>query len=815
MSINIQKNQWLKTTVVLCSFLWGFSLSAAEAIQSLDLTPTKLSFKASDKKTATLKTTGTTEVTITSIKITGTNKGEFTFSTAPDKNCGGKLAGGKDCTITITFSPDLKAAGARTAALEVVAADDPKFAYKVDLTGTAGTATPTDAAGPTVDLKPNPVDFGNQPVKTPSKEKIVTLTNTGQADLLKISLKITGDNSKDFAFTTDPADISVAPPKYTCGGTLAPKAKCQIKITCTPAAAGARKATLEVTSNAKSSPDKVDLTGTGTEAVQAATATLTPAAVDFKTQAVKTPSAEKTVTLKNTGKTDLTKLSVNITGDKDFTTTNDCGTTLAAGKTCQIKISLTPKTAGDKKATVEVKSDKTSLDKAELTGTGTEVAQSTTATLTPAAVDFKNQAVNKPSAAKSVTLKNTSKTDLTKLSISITGDKDYTTTNDCGTTLAAGKTCKINISLTPKTAGDKTATLEAKSDKTSLGKVELTGIGGDSTPTTTAGKVTADPAKPDFGNVIVKTSTNKTVTLTNSGKDDVKDLQITLADATGEFTTTSTSSTCGSTLGAGKSCAVEITFMPKSVEKREATLNVASGKTSLVKVPLMGMGVEYPSLKALAIDLTATGGNPVETTVKINGGVSLADPIDFKSSLTVKKNQPIIISAMISSLPEQDIGKEIDIIAIGYYVREPDLKKADAPSAENCDPSLVTNVEQGGYYIVKNDNPQDYCDWIVDGGAEGGWCVDHKTRDKEQATKHYVEKWDKNLATLEPLYTVVPDENGSLILSEQNKMVMYQGTIDGTGHVCVYMGYRTLAEGEGTPVFLIFNEDPLMIRVTD
>jgi hypothetical protein len=61
---------------------------------------------------------------------------------------------------------------------------------------------------------------------------------------------------------------------------------------------------------------------------------------------------------------------------------------------------------------------------------------------------------------------------------------------------------------------------------------------------------------------------------------------------------------------------------------------------------------------------------------------------------------------------------------------------------------------------------------------------------------------------------VTPDTS-SLILSEQNKMVMYQGTIDGTGHVCVYLGYRTLAEGEGTAVFLNFNEDPLMIRITD
>jgi uncharacterized protein YbdZ (MbtH family) len=809
MSINIQRNQWLKTTIVLYSFLLGSSFSAA-AVNSLVLSPTTLpDFAAGKSQSTTLSNPSAVEVKINSISITGTNKGEFTFTTVPDKNCGGKVAAGTGCKITITFTPDLKAAGDRTATLEVKA----DTTYTVDLTGTAGAGTTpsTDAAGPTVDLKPNPVDFGKQPVKTTSKEKIVTLTNTGKADLTfkKVSFQITGSNSGDFKVTTDPADISVAPPIYNCGGTLKPKAKCQIKLTFTPTAAGDKKATLEVTSNAKSSPDKVNLTGTGTET--AVTATLTPTAVDFKTQVVKTPSAAKSVTLKNTGKTDLTKLSISLTGDKDFAATNDCGTTLAAGKTCKINIILTPKTAGDKKATVEAKSDKTSLGKVDLTGTGTEATTPSVATWTPATVDFKNQAVNKPSAVKSVTLKNISKTDLTKLSISLTGDKDFVMTNDCGTTLAAGKTCQAKITFTPKTTGDKKATLEAKSDKTSLDKVDLTGIGGDSPTTGGTEKVTANPTPFDSGNVIVNTSANKTVTLTNEGKSDVKDFQITL-DATGEFTTTSTS-TCGSTLAAGKNCTVEITFKPTKVGKQAATLNVASGKTSLVKVPVMGMGVEYPSQKAIAIDLTT--GNPVETTIQINGGVSLVDPVDFKSSITVKKNQPVVINAMISSIPEQDIGKQIDVIAIGYFVREPFLK-VDGPSADNCDPSLVTNVEQGGYYIVKNDNSQNYCDWIVDGGAEGGWCVDHKpqTRDKEQATKHYVEKWDKNLNTLEPLYSVTPDTS-SLILSEQNNLVMYQGTIDGTGHVCVYLGYRTLAEGEGTPVFLNFNEDPLMIRVTD
>ena len=222
----------------------------------------------------------------------------------------------------------------------------------------------------------------------------------------------------------------------------------------------------------------------------------------------------------------------------------------------------------------------------------------------------------------------------------------------------------------------------------------------------------------------------------------------------------------------------------------------------------MGIGVEYVNLGETAIAFDNQG-NPVATPVKIKGGVSKDDGSgDFKSEITVDTTDPIIISAEITALPPEEIGQELDIFAVGYYVREANLKNADGPNAENCDPSLVQTVEQGGYYIVKNANPQDYCDWIVEGGEAGGWCVDHKTRNKDQAQKHYVEKWSGKLADLEALYTEMP-ETDSLMLSEQNHQIIYQGTIDGTGHVCVYLGYRSK---NGT---LTFNDETINIRIIE
>jgi hypothetical protein len=717
MNINIQKNQWIKTIVLSCYLFLGISLSA-EAIQSLVLTPENLTFSAGEKKIVTLEAIVDVQITETDIKITGDNAADFSFHTDPAgdaeqltaaliNNCGGTLAEGKICEIIITFKPESEVTDEHKATLEVVDANEPDFVHKVNLTGTAGTtATPSEAQNePAVDLNPNSVDFGNQPVKTTSKEKVVTLTNSGEADLQIKSIKSIGANKGDFTVITDP--------EKNCGETLKSKAKCKIKITFTPKAAGDRQATLEVTSNADSSPDKVELTGTGTEATptEEAAVDLEPKNLDFSEQPIKTTSKEQIITLTNSGTTNLTKISIKIAGDnrKDFAFTTD--------------------------------------------------------------------------PAK----------------------------NNCGGTLKSKAKCKIKVTFTPKTVGNKTATLEAKSDKTSLGKMELTGVGIDGEPTITTTdntelKVTADPTSLEFGNVIVDTSTDpQTVTLTNEGKDEVNNLEITLIDEQGQFTTTS--STCKSTLGAGKDCTVEITFTPKQVGKQAANLDVTSGETSLVAVPLTGIGVEYVSLgeTALAFD---NEGNPVETPVEITGGVAKDDGSgDFKSEITVNTSEAIIISARISALPPEEIGKELDIFAIGFYVREPFLK-IDDPNVENCDSSLVQTVEEGGYYIVKNDNPQDYCDWIVENGATEGWCVDRETRDKEQARKHYVEKWSGKLADLDALYTETP-QTDSLLLSEQNHKIIYQGTIDGTGHVCVYLGYRS---GDGT---LIFNEDTINIRVID
>ena len=82
---------------------------------------------------------------------------------------------------------------------------------------------------------------------TTSAAQTVTLTNTGNAELSIGSIKASGD------FTQT----------QTCGSLVAASANCQIKVTFSPTATGSRTGAITITDNAGSSPQAVNLSGTG------------------------------------------------------------------------------------------------------------------------------------------------------------------------------------------------------------------------------------------------------------------------------------------------------------------------------------------------------------------------------------------------------------------------------------------------------------------------------------------------------------------------------------------------------------------------
>ena len=185
---------------------------------------------------------GTADLTISQITFTQTDTTGYTSDFAETDNCIGTVAAsGGTCTINITFTPSSVQAESGTFTLTDNAAGSPQT-IKVSGTGvTAATA---------VTITPTSLGFGNVTVGNVSPAQTVTITNTGTQTLSITNITTSGDFSQT----------------NTCGASqnvLNVGQSCNISVTFSPVASGARNGSLSISDNAVGSPQSVALSGTG------------------------------------------------------------------------------------------------------------------------------------------------------------------------------------------------------------------------------------------------------------------------------------------------------------------------------------------------------------------------------------------------------------------------------------------------------------------------------------------------------------------------------------------------------------------------
>jgi Beta-propeller repeat/Abnormal spindle-like microcephaly-assoc'd, ASPM-SPD-2-Hydin len=184
--------------------------------------------------------------------------------------------------------------------------------------------------------------FATQVIGTTSAPKKITFKNQGSSTLTINKVYVGGLNPGDFSQTNG------------CGATLAPGAVCTAYVTFTPTAKSLygtqRQAGLGFSTPDPASPDAVALSGKGT-VVSLSTSTLS-----FGDQAIGTTSPPQSVTLTNTGNTQLNFSSSRITGNRSAfsETTNYCETSIAPKASCTITVTFSP-------------TEPTGIDKARIT----------------------------------------------------------------------------------------------------------------------------------------------------------------------------------------------------------------------------------------------------------------------------------------------------------------------------------------------------------------------------------------------------------------------------------------------------------------
>jgi Tol biopolymer transport system component len=208
-------------------------------------------------------------------------------------------------------------------------------------------------------------------------------------------------------------------------------------------------------------------------------------------------------------------------------------------------------------------------------------------TLTPAELNFGKQARGVASAARAVQLKNTSATSLPITSVALTGQNphQFSFVSHCGSSVASGAECSIDIMFKPTSVGLKAASLIV-----SLGSgagsqaVSLSGQG-------VSTQFTLRPITLDFGVQAVGTvSVRLIVTLTNLSEVPLPIRGIGIGGA--QQSQFGFNSRCGKELAVGARCTVFVVFKPTSVGAKSALITVkAAGGAQDKTVTLLGQGI--------------------------------------------------------------------------------------------------------------------------------------------------------------------------------------------------------------------------------
>ena len=316
---------------------------------------------------------------------------------------------------------------------------------------------------------------------------------------------------------------------------------------------------------------------------------ISPRELDFGIQTSKSLTANRVITITNLGTNSQTFTSVGagITVASFVESSSDCtvaaspqSKVLAPGGTCHISIGFIPFNAAVNDGFAQ---SAWNLGNRSVILTG--YSQAASVSISASEVDFGTQFSGGLRLPRFLYLSNSSTTAQTHTPVSIPGTSPFTISDGCGTSLLPGSICQIRIDyLAVKTTSTDSVTLTLDGAATVLVKGATLPPAG----VTASGfnpSLSVAPTSIKFANPIAVTSlspTTQTVSIINSG---ASPFALNLA-LTGDFVE---ATSCGASLGGGKTCAVVVTFAPSQPGSRSGLLAITAGAgTSPVYVQLSG-----------------------------------------------------------------------------------------------------------------------------------------------------------------------------------------------------------------------------------
>ncbi len=307
---------------------------------TISVSPESVSFGeigagSSESQTLVISNLGNAPLEIGTLSVTGTDAYEFEIQ---NDTCSAQMivALSQTCTVEVKLAPASE--GEKNATLQIPSNDPNTPTLDVTLDGTG--------AIPGISGIPESLTFGKTAVGSSDLETI-TIGNSGSAPLEIATLSITGTDASEFEIQND-----------TCSAqTVAPSQTCTVEVKLAPASEGEKNATLQIPSNDPDTP-----TLTVSLAMQLPIISISP--LSFTNGVEKlylSASAIQKFTIRNAGRATLEIGTLSITGTdaSEFQLRKDScsGQTVAASETCSFDMILTPESAGEKIASLEIISD--------------------------------------------------------------------------------------------------------------------------------------------------------------------------------------------------------------------------------------------------------------------------------------------------------------------------------------------------------------------------------------------------------------------------------------------------------------------------
>jgi hypothetical protein len=516
---------------------------------------------------------------------------------SPTNNCPSVLVAATSCTVAVSFTPS--AAGPVTGSLNLT---DDSFnlgsSQVITLNGTGTT--------PVASITPTSLSFSTQVVGTTSSPRTITVRSNGTGPLQVSNVVASAPFSQS----------------NNCSGPMAPAASCTIQVSFAPTLVGSVSGSVTITDNAGT--QRVTLSGSG-----GAPITFSPTSLSFG-NVVEDASSTLTITLTNRLNTTLTVNTVAVSGVSGpfAVASNTCGTSVAAGASCTVGVTFSPTTVGSATGTLTFTDNAvTSPQTVSLSGTGVAPVS-----LSVTSLSFSTTVAGSTSAAKTVTLTNKQTTALSNIGIA-TSVPFAVASNTCGTSIAAGASCTVGVTFSPTTVASSTGTLTfTDSAVTSPQKVSLSGTG--------SAPVTLSVTSLSFSTTVAgSTSAAKTVTLTNKQTTALSNIGIATS---APFPVAS--NTCGTSIAAGASCTVGVTFSPTTVASSTGTLTFTdSAVTSPQTVSLSGTGSAPVTFSSNSINFstvrvgTTSAARTVTLTNHLSSALTIA-AVTASTGFTVASN---------------------------------------------------------------------------------------------------------------------------------------------------------------------------------